>query len=408
MRILQIHNFYQQRGGEDAVYAAECELLRQYGHTVIQHSVHNDAIKDMSRVQAAVKTIWNSDSYREIKALIGQHSPDVLHAHNTFPLVSPAAYYAAADARVPVIQTLHNYRLLCPGAIFFRDGRICEDCLGKVPYHAIEHGCYRDSKSASATVVALLTVHRAAGTWRRKVTTYIALTEFAKSKFVEGGLDAAKIAVKPNFLVNDPGIGEGKGGFALFAGRLSREKGLGILLEAWRHLPSNFKLKIAGDGELRASVETSARELSNVEVLGRCDHSTILELAKSAAFQVVPSEWYEGLPMTIVEAFACATPVVTSNLSSMDDLVADRVNGVRFENGSAEDLARKLRYLNEKKELVCEMRKNARNTYETAYTPQRNYAMLIKIYRQAISTTTGQLQDPTPLAEMRSKHEDIT
>ena len=408
MRILQIHNFYQQRGGEDAVYAAECELLRQYGHTVIQHSVHNDAIKDMSRLETAAKTIWNSDSYREIKALIRQHSPHVLHAHNTFPLVSPAAYYAAAEARVPVIQTLHNYRLLCPGAIFFRDGHICEDCLGKLPYHAIEHGCYRDSKSASATVVALLTVHRAAGTWRRKVTTYIALTEFAKSKFVEGGLQASRIAVKPNFLVNDPGVGQGNGDYALFAGRLSREKGLGILLDAWRHLPTHFRLKIAGDGELRATVESSARELGNVEVLGRCEHSAILDLAKNAAFQIVPSEWYEGLPMAIVEAFACGTPVVTSNLSSMDDLVTDGVEGVRFENGSAEDLAKKLTYLNEEKELLCEMRKKARNSYETTYTPQRNYAMLIKIYQQAISTTTVQLQDDTPLAEMPRKHEDMT
>ena len=408
MKILQVHNFYQQRGGEDAVYAAECELLRQYGHTVIQHSVHNDAIKDMSRLEVAAKTIWNSDSYREIKALIRQHSPDVLHAHNTFPLVSPAAYYAAAEARVPVIQTLHNYRLLCPGAIFFRDGHICEDCLGKVPYRAIEHGCYRDSKSASATVVALLTVHRVAGTWRRKVKTYIALTEFAKSKFVEGGLEASKIAVKPNFLVNDPGIGEGAGDYALFAGRLTREKGLGILLEAWRHLPSTFRLKIAGDGELRAAIESSARELGNVEVLGPCDRSAILELAKNAAVQIVPSEWYEGLPMTIVEAFACGTPVVTSHLSSMDDLVTDGVDGVRFENGSAEDLARKLTYLNQKRELLCKMRKKARNRYETTYTPQRNYAMLIKIYQQAISTTTGKLQDDTPLAEMPRKHEDNT
>jgi glycosyltransferase involved in cell wall biosynthesis len=403
MQILQVHNFYQQRGGEDSVYAAECELLRQHGETVVQYSVHNDAIKQMSQLKAALRTIWNSGIYHEIRALIAAHAPDVIHAHNTFPLVSPSLYYAAASAGVPVVQTLHNYRLLCPSAILFRDGHICEECLGRIPYPAIVHNCYRDSKSASTTVAALLVAHRAAGTWRRKVSTYIALTEFAKAKFVAGGLDPRQIIVKPNFLLEDPGIGDGTGQYALFVGRLSREKGLGLLLDAWSRVPPAFRLKIAGDGDLREVVETRAREFSNVEVLGKCDRSRILELAKSAAVQIVPSEWYEGLPMTIVEAFACGTPVITSTLRSMDEIVQDRWNGARFENGSPANLADCVVRVMSDSRLLAKMRKNARNTYETTYTPLRNYSMLMNIYQQAISTRNANLQNDRPLAEIASK-----
>ena len=393
MRILQVHNFYQQRGGEDSVYAAEYDLLRQNGETVIQYSVHNDSIREMSRLEAARKTIWNSTTSHEIRALISEHAPDVIHAHNTFPLVSPSLYYAAANAGVPVVQTLHNYRLLCPSAIFFRDGHLCEDCLGSIPYPAIVHSCYRDSKTASATVAALLVAHRAAGTWRRKVTTYIALTEFAKAKFVEGGLDPRQIVVKPNFLAEDPGIGDGRGGYALFAGRLSREKGLGILLDAWEKLPPDFQLKIAGDGDLREMVEARARSFSNIEVLGKCDRSRILDLAKNAALQIVPSEWYEGLPMTIVEAFACATPVITSTLPSMNEIVTDKWNGARFQNASSAHLAACVRAVMSDSQLLAQMRKNARNTYETTYTPDRNYRVLMEIYRQAISTQKRKLTE---------------
>ncbi len=406
MRILQVHNFYKQRGGEDSVFAAEHDVLVQRGHTVVQYCAHNDEIKEMSRVAAAVKTIWNRDTYRQVRAVIREHAPDLLHAHNTFPLISPAVYYAAADAGVPVIQTLHNYRLLCPKAIFFRDGHICEDCLGSVPLPAILHGCYRGSKTASATVVALLTAHRAAGTWRRKVNTYIALTEFAKAKFVQGGLDPDHIAVKPNFLACDPGIGAGAGGYALFAGRLSGEKGLGLLLDAWQQVPRSFRLKIAGDGDLRSLVEDRARQLPNVQLLGNCDHCHILELAKNAAVQIVPSEWYEGLPMTVVEAFACGTPVITSTLASMDELVTDGVNGSRFQNGSSKDLAASIIRTMGNEQLLMNMRKQARKKYEMAYTPQRNYAMLMKIYRAAISTRTPEFQDDTPLAEITGKSEN--
>src|SRR5436190_17345829 len=198
MKVLVAHNYYQQAGGEDQCFAAEVDLLRANGQEVIEYRADNHAIDGMSRLSVAARTIWNRKTYREVRALIRDHRPQVAHFHNTFPLISPAAYYAARAERVGVIQTLHNFRLLCPNALFFRDGRVCEDCLGKsVPWPGVVHKCYRDSRSASAAVTTLLTVHRVLGTWHQAVDTYIALTETSRRKFVEGGLPVDKVVVKP-------------------------------------------------------------------------------------------------------------------------------------------------------------------------------------------------------------------
>src|SRR5437773_765730 len=227
MKILVVHNYYKQAGGEDQCVAAEVEMLQAHGHEVTQYVLHNDAIDRMSRLEVATRTIWSRRAYREIRELIHSHRPEIAHFNNTFPLISPAAYYAARAEKVGVVQTLHNFRLLCPNALFFRAGRVCEDCLGKsIPWPGVVHKCYRGSRAASATTAAMLAVHRMLGTWREAVDTYIALTDFGRQKFIEGGLPPEKIAVKPNFVHPDPGPGAGTGGYAIFVGRLSEEKGL--------------------------------------------------------------------------------------------------------------------------------------------------------------------------------------
>ncbi|MBV9158286.1 MAG: glycosyltransferase family 4 protein [Acidobacteriaceae bacterium] len=388
MKIIQVHNFYQQPGGEDQVYAAEYSLLTEHGHRVTQYTVHNKDVAAISAIQNATRAIWNSVTYREVTALIRDETPDLIHAHNTFPIISPSLYYAAAEARIPVVQTLHNYRLLCPAATLFRDGGVCEECVGAlIPHHAIVHRCYRHSASASAGVAAMLLVHRIAGTWSTKVHTYVALTNFAKRKLIEGGLPAAKIAVKPNFLAQDPGMGQGNGNYALFAGRLSEEKGVSTLLDAWQRLDSTIPLKIAGDGPLAPMLKQRVTQLRNVEWLGHCSRERTLELLQNAVLLVLPSLWYEGFPMTVLESMACGTPIVASDLGSLSELIQDGVNGFRFVAGDVVSLIDRVQFLWTRRNELLSFRQSSRLCCEQNYAPERNYELLMHIYGQAVEDT---------------------
>lgn len=390
MKILQVHNYYQQPGGEDAVVAAERALLESHGHQVLQYTKHNDEVERTSRLQLIQKTIYNRESEREVRDLLERESPDIVHAHNTFPLISPSLYHAAAQSRIPVIQTLHNFRLLCPSATLFRDGRICEDCVGRIPYPAVIHACYRGNRAASAATACMVTAHNLMGTWHKRVHTFVTLSEFSKTKFVEGGFDGEKIKVKPNFLPQDPGYGDGCGGYAFFAGRLAREKGLGVLMDAWARLRRPIPLKIAGDGELMPWLRERAGSLKNVEILGHCDRAAMLGMLKDAALLIMPSEWYEaGVPLTIIEAFGCGTPVLTSQLPSMDEVIVDGQNGYRFATGSGESLAQRLETIWSAPAVGAEMRQAARASYERRYTPAVNYPALMNIYVSATKACAG-------------------
>lgn len=378
MRVLQVHNFYQQSGGEDRVLAAEHDLLIARGHQVSQYTAHNDSLEGASAAPMAARTIWNHAAYRAVRNRIRAESIDLVHAHNTFPILSPAVYYAARAESVPVVQTLHNYRLLCPAATFFRAGAVCERCLGRcLPYPAILHRCYRRSAGASFTSAAMLAAHRAARTWNTKVDAYVALTAFAKNKFVEGGLPPRRIHLKPGF-TEDPGRGGGAGGYALFLGRLTEEKGIDLLCRAWGRLGRALPLKVAGGGPLQSSLQA----LPGVEYLGQCAHSRVLELLKEAAFLVVPSLWYEGFPMAVVEAFACGTPVAASALGSLNELIEHGVNGLRFAPGDAAALISCIENALASGTFP-RMRSAARACYEQNYTPARNYDILMQIYSAA-------------------------
>jgi glycosyltransferase involved in cell wall biosynthesis len=383
MRALIVHNHYQIRGGEDEVFAAEVDLLRQYDHGVEVYSTTNDRVAQMKSWEAARETIWSSHSYQQIAALLQQSPYDVLHAHNTFPLISPAAYYAAQAAGVPVVQTLHNYRLLCANALFFRDGQVCEQCLPQpVPITGIKYGCYRESQAASAAVVAMLAWHRLRHTWTQQVDCYIALTEFARQKFIEGGLPAAKIKVKPNFVDPDPGMGEGTGGFLLFVGRLSTEKGLDTLLNAWKLLDVPYKLKIVGEGPLAPQVEAACAQSDQIEWLGRQPLKTVYDLMGQATGLIFPSKWYEPFGRVATEAFARGTPVIAADIGAIAEIVADGVTGLRFQPSDAADLARKVSQFLELRDRPAfqQMRAAARNEFLTKYTAAQNHAQLLEIY----------------------------
>jgi len=385
MRILQVHNFYRQAGGEDRVVAAERALLSGHGHQVFQYTVHNDGLNEIPFAALGMKTIWNGATYHNVRRLVAEKAIDIMHVHNTMPLISPSVYYAAGAENLPVVQTLHNYRLQCPAATFYREGEVCELCLSKtIKYPAVLHSCYRGSRAASAAVCATLAVHGFAGTYRRNIQTYIALTDFARKKFCEGGLPSERIVVKPNFLEHDPGAGGGQGGYALFAGRLTAEKGLTVLLEAWSACPCAIPLKIAGDGPLRLLVQNRAAALPNVEYLGPCEHARVLALLKDAAFLMLPSRWYEGMPMVLLESLACGTPVVGFAVGSVDDLIVDGENGIKLPWEGSDHLSNFLRGSGRLAETLGRLRTGARTHFEQHFTAEANYPLLTNIYQRVL------------------------
>jgi glycosyltransferase involved in cell wall biosynthesis len=398
VKTLVVHNHYQQPGGEDVVACLEKQLLTAAGHQVVEYVRHNDEIRQYGLAELLalpLRTVWARDSYRDMKALLEREQPDVAHFHNTFPLVSPAAYYACREAAVPVVQTLHNYRLVCPAAIFFRGERVCEECLDHSLWRGVLHGCYRDSRAATTVVTLMLAAHRWRNAWTKGVNRFIALSEFSRSKFIQGGIPADKIAVKPNFVHPDPGCGDRSGDYALFIGRLSPEKRVITLLAAWERLGVRIPLLIAGSGPQRGFLETHAGQagLPDVRFLGQLPREEVLAALKRAKCLVFTSEWYENFPMTIAEAFACGVPVICSRLGAMAEIVADGRTGLHFTTSDPEDLAQKVEWAWTHKERMAEMGKEARREYEAKYTAERNYPMLMEIYQRAIASNI-QPDDP--------------
>jgi glycosyltransferase involved in cell wall biosynthesis len=379
MKILVAHNAYQQRGGEDAVAEAEVQMLRRHGHEVVEYRRHNDEISGLGRMQLAAQTLWSRRTHAELLALLQQHRPDVLHAHNTFPLISPSLFWAADAAGVPVVQTLHNFRMMCPQGMLLRDGRICEDCVGRSPWPGVVHACYRGSHVQSGVLGSMLMLHRALGTWTGKVQRYIALSDSCRDKFIAAGMDPRRICVKPNFVAWAEAASGARSGF-LFAGRLSKEKGLQALAQAATQL-GKARLLVAGAGPDAAMLAA----VPHVRMLGAVDPAEVrLQMARACAV-LVPSIWSETFGMVVIEAFAAGTPVIASRIGALAQLVEDGVTGLHVEPGDAVDLAAKMQWALAHPERMAEMGAKARLSYERLYTEQVNHELLIDIYRQAIA-----------------------
>jgi glycosyltransferase involved in cell wall biosynthesis len=383
MKVLQVHNYYQQAGGEDRVVEDERQLLESRGHRVIQYLRHNDEVAEMNPARLAATTLWSRRSASDLRRLIQEHQPTIAHFHNTLPLISPAGYRACQSAGVPVVQTLHNYRLACPKATLFRDGEVCEQCLEKrFKWPAVRHACYRDSKAGSAAISVMLSVHGLAKTYHSSVNAYIGLTDFAKSKMVEAGLDEGLIHIKPNFIMDDSGVGSHHQGYGVYLGRLSQEKGIRELAAAVEKTGGEVPIRIIGDGPERPVIDRLSQQ-PGVTHDAYIENTLLGEILGPAGFLVVPSLWYEGLPKVILEAFAYGLPVIASDLGSMRDVIQDGVNGRLFPAGDVDALVHLMTELHRDDEQRQRLSDGARQSYESLYTADINYGRLMSIYQAA-------------------------
>jgi glycosyltransferase involved in cell wall biosynthesis len=391
MRVLLVHNRYRTSApsGEDVAVGNERRMLESRGVDVVPFERCNDDMDDnsmLSKVSNAAATIWSARARSELRQLLRKTRPDVVHVHNTFATLSPSIYSACAAAGVPVVQTLHNFRFFCPGALLLRDGKPCEACLERTLMESLKYRCYRGSLAATATLAAMLTLHRAIGTYDRDIQRYIILTRFGRSKAVKGGIDEKKIVVKPNFLPDPPPAGRGEGDYVIYVGRLLEGKGVETLIRAWRKLP-HVKLKILGDGALRAGLEATAKaDNLNIEFLGRQDRPAVLAAISAAKLLMIPSECYEGFPMVIAESFACGTPILGSRIGSMEELIVEGETGRKFVAGDPEDLAHQLQSMLQDSSALAQMRVRARAFFEANLTEEQNFAQLMNVYADVLAS----------------------
>jgi glycosyltransferase involved in cell wall biosynthesis len=385
LRVLLVHNRYLIPGGEEAALHGEYALLRaEPGVTVDLLEVNNEEIAGAARkVKTALLAPYSPGGRRLVAERIRTFRPDVVHVHNFFPTLSPSVYDACRGAGVAVVQTLHNYRLVCANGLLFREGRVCTECLGRTwGLPAIRHGCYRGSRLGSAAVVAMIGVHRVRGTWAERVDRFIALTDFARKLFAErAGIPSEKIVVKPN-AATDEGEGDGAGGYALYVGRLSEEKGIETLLAANGSGELGMPLVVAGNGPLQPRVEAAHSE-GKLQYAGLQAAEGVRRLMRGARLLIIPSSCYEGLPMVVPEAFSAGLPIAVSRLGALETLIEEDGNGLKFAPGDAAALREAVRRFAAGGDKERSMRRRARATYEALYRPDANLKRLLEIYDEA-------------------------
>lgn len=380
MKVVVAHNRYQLRGGEDSVVESEVRMLRNRGIEVTEYIRSNDEIKYIGKLKAARNAIWSNETASEFSKVLSEVRPDVVHIHNTFSVISPSLLLACSIANVPVIQTIHNFRLLCPQAMLLRNGKICEECIGGFPWRGVVRGCYRGSSAqtflnATSTLVGTVIERRGHG-----VRRYIALNEFCKNKLIQGGVAREKIIIKPNF-VEDPGVRSESRRGLLFAGRLSEEKGVNVLAEAVRAC-NGIDVRVIGDGPERAVLQ----DCGGVELLGSMDSSRVVHWMSRSVALLLPSIWYENFPRVLVEAFASGTPVIGSRIGALADLIEDGTTGLLFDPNSHEDLAKKMRWAATNPNEMIRMGRRARREYVEKYSEERNFELLHAIYKDVMES----------------------
>lgn len=392
MNILLVHNRYQLAGGEDTVVAEETRLLESHGHRVVQYFRDNRELEQCSRWQKLLLPgifLFNPKTYHQLRRIIREQEIDVVHVHNTLMFVSPAVYYAARSRNVPVVQTVHNFRLICPGATLYRDGMVCEDCLEKGLHCAVRHRCYRGSRVQTLACVLSARLHRLSGIYGK--LNYICLTEFNRRKLLTmKGISPEKVFVKPNFVSQLPGLEpeQTRANRIIFAGRLEELKGIRVLLEAWRLLGADApRLVICGDGPLESwALEfVQSNKLRNVAIAGRLPGENVRRLLASSKALIMPTQCYEGFPMTVAEAFSVGTPALVSDLGNAGSLIKQGVTGMKFNPHSPKSIADTVaRFL---EDTDTPWQENTLAQYRLTMTPEKNYEMLMDIYTRVREET---------------------
>ena len=388
LRILQVHNAYQIPGGEDVVVANEKKLLEMNGNEVFSYSRNNDELKTMNAFQKLLipfTAVYSFKTYREVKKLIRENKIDIVHVHNTLMVVSPSVFYAAFHCHVPVVQTLHNFRMLCPAGSYFRGDRICEECSEKGLQCSLKYGCYRGSKAQTFVSAAILKIHRMLGTYRK--VNFICLTEFNREKLSrlnEGGkqiVDMKKVYIKPNFTFQEGISGEVQkaGDYFLVVGRVEALKGIDVVVKAFEKIPDQ-KLIVAGDGPMMAEMKAYIKDhnMSNVKFAGYLDKAKVQEKYRGAKAVIMASQCYEAFAMTIAEAYSNAVPVIAGNVGNLANMVEEGVTGIKFVYDSPDDLAAKILKYNTMD--IAKMKQNAKTFYEKRLKPEDNYRILEEIY----------------------------
>lgn len=381
-RILIVHNSYSERGGEDEVVSSEVKLLRERGHDVLVYARSNNELASCTPLHAAVNAVWSQGAKAEISALTLKFNPDIVHIHNTFFRIS-ASSYVSVMGRAPVVQTLHNFRFLCPQAMFLRNEEICEDCIGAGTLLGVARGCYRGSRSQSAVVALSALAHRVLGQRNHLISRFIVPSEFCRNKFIAGGFPSARIHVKPNLVMRPEvglgGICEARAGF-LFAGRLAPEKGLRVMVAALRASKLEVAIKVAGSGPEREALAAEP----GIELLGNLSRKSLDEKMGGASALIVPSLTYETFGLVVLEAFSCGLPVIASRIGALAELIDDGKDGLLFRPGDSGDLASKLVWAQANPEKLLQMGRNALDKFRRNFSPEQNYAKLMAIYEGVI------------------------
>lgn len=380
--VLMAHNYYQVPGGEDTVFHNEVKMLEKNGHKVTKYTRHNDEIKGgvLSKLKLGIDTIFSLKTYKEVKILIDENDIDVVHVHNTLPLISPSIYYAARSKKVPVVQTIHNFRLLCPGATFTRNGEICEDCLSKGLVQSLKHRCYRNSLFQTFVMYIMLKFHRIIGTYNK--INYITLTEFNKNKLLHIVKDESKIYVKPNFVEKREKREKVLEDYFVYIGRLDDIKGINFLVKVWKEIDLKIDLYVIGTGpeeeKIRQFIEVN--NIKNIKLIGFKKREDAFKIIEKSRAIIVPSKWYEGFPMTIVESFSLGVPVLGSRLGNIESIIDDTINGLLFEKDNKENLKQVIERTFYDIQLNEDLGKNAYKTFVENYTDKKNYKNLEIIY----------------------------
>jgi glycosyltransferase involved in cell wall biosynthesis len=392
MKILQVHNYYRNRGGEDLVLEMEKLMLEKYGHEVIQFVAHNNEINSFSK---KIKMLFNFRRSKKFDNLLfnklTKELPDIVHFHNIYPLLTPSIFSVCKKLNIPIVQTLHNFRMMCINGLFYRNGSICEDCSYKTPYSGLFHKCYRDSYLASFSMTDSLRYHNRKNTWNNDVDAFIVLTEFAKEKFEHYGVSNKKLFVKPNFMPDNETlrISGNKNDYVLYVGRLSKEKGILWLLEAWKSI--DVPLIIAGDGPLSSEVVNSNNP--NIKYVGLLERNQLSDLYSDASMLVMASEWYEGFPMVIIESLSHGVPVIVPDIGGLGDVINDSINGYVYRSKDIDHFKNRVLSIFFDVQAQNRLSKNSEKSYKDSFSDAINIKTLLDIYRKVIKNNANNFKD---------------